>query len=148
MFNCTLFILCLSAGVQDKAATPAEQYQALLKEYERASGGGAKDDEDRLRVIGRVYRQRNELGEKFVALAEKYPNDPVAVDALMHAVWQVNGTPWPADLVGDDAARRKAITILLRDHIRSEKLGELCQRVAYGFAREYETFLRKVLEAS
>jgi hypothetical protein len=30
-----------------------------------------------------------------VELAEKYPTDPVALDALLQAIWQVNGTPWP-----------------------------------------------------
>jgi hypothetical protein len=36
-----------------------------------------------------VYNHRNELAVKFLALAEKYPDDPVALDALTHAVWQV-----------------------------------------------------------
>src|SRR5262249_51672938 len=31
------------------------------------------------------------------------------------------------------------------DHIRSDKLGPLCQRASYGFSKEYETFLRAVL---
>jgi hypothetical protein len=35
---------------------------------------------------------------------------------------------------------------LERDHIRSPKLGPACQRVSYGFRKEYETMLRAVLE--
>jgi hypothetical protein len=47
--------------------------------------------------------------------------------------------------VGEDTARAKAFELIQRDHIRSDKLGPLCQRVSYGFCKEYETFLRAVL---
>jgi hypothetical protein len=130
---------------QDKPATPAEQYQALLKEYQDASSGGAPSDEERMKLIGRVYKRRNELALKFLELAEKNPEDPVALDALTQAVWQVNTTPWPVELVGEDAARARAFELIQRDHLRSDKLGPLCQRVSYGFCKEYETFLRAVL---
>ncbi|HKB41730.1 MAG TPA: hypothetical protein VKD72_35220, partial [Gemmataceae bacterium] len=32
-----------------------------------------------------------------------------------------------------------------RDHLASDKLGALCQRVSWGFCKEYEPFLRAVL---
>jgi hypothetical protein len=126
--------------------TPAEQYKALRDEYDRASSSGVPlNDAERLQFIGRVYRHRNALAQKFLDLAEKHPTDPVALDALIQAVWQVNTTPWPVELVGEDTARAKAFELLLRDHIRSDKLGPLCQRVSYGFSKEYETFLLAVL---
>jgi hypothetical protein len=127
-------------------ATPAEQYKVLLKEYQYASGGRVSSDEERMKFVGRVYKLRNKLALKFVELAEKYPKDPIAVDALMQAVWQVNTTPWPVELVGRDDARLRAFALLQRDHIRSEKLGPACQRLSFGFCQEYETFLRAVLE--
>lgn len=77
--------------------------------------------------------------------AENNPNGPIALAALTKAVWQVNTTPWPVDLVGVDPARGRAFELLQRDHIRSDKLGPLCQRISYGFCEEYETFLRTVL---
>jgi hypothetical protein len=130
----------------DKPATPAEQYNALRKEYDRASSSGVPlTDAERLKFIGRVYKHRNALALKFLKLAEKHPNDPIALDALMQAVWQVNTTPWPVALVGEDTTRAKAFELIQRNHIRSEKLGPLCQRVSYGFCKEYETFLRAVL---
>jgi hypothetical protein len=135
-----------AAIAQDKLPTPAEQYQALRKEYDRASSSGRPlTDAERLKFIGESYKRRYEFAKKFVALAEKYPNDPVALDALVQAVWQVNGTPWPVELVGEDTARGRAFEVLQRDHIRSDKLGPLCLRVSYGFAKEYEAFLRTVL---
>jgi hypothetical protein len=131
---------------QDKSATPAEQYRTLRDEYDRASANSTPlTDAERLKFIGLVYRHRNALALRFLELAEKYPNDPIALDALTQAVWQVNGTPWPVELVGEDAARGRAFELIQRDHIRSDKLGPLCERVSYGFCKEYETFLRAVL---
>jgi hypothetical protein len=130
-------------------ATPAEQYKVLLKEYQEASSSGrVLSDEERMQFVGRTYKLRNQLALKFVDVAEKYPKDPVAVDALMQAVWQVNGTPWPVELVGKDDAQGRALTLLQRDHIRSDKLGPTCQRISFGFCQQYETFLRAVLEKS
>jgi hypothetical protein len=145
-----VLLLALSVVADDKGrgkpATPAQQYKALLEEYQGASSGRVLSDEERMKFIGRVYRRRNELAQKFVELAEKYPRDPIALDALMQATWQVNGTPWPAAVVGQDRARARAFALLQRDHIRSDRLGPVCQRVSYGFCKEYETFLRAVLE--
>jgi hypothetical protein len=130
---------------REEPATPAEQYRALLAEYDRASSSGVPlTDAERLKFIGRVYRHRNALALKFLELAEKHRDDPVALDALTKAVWQVNTTPWPVELVGEDPARARAFALILRDHARSDRLGPLCQRVSHGFGKEYETFLRAV----
>jgi hypothetical protein len=132
-------------GGQDKPPTPAEQLAAVKKEYDKTPGPGPANDEERLKFIGRVYKHHFEVARKLVALAEKYPNDPVALEALKLAVWQVNGTPWPVELVGQDAARARAFELIQRDHLGSDKLGPLCQRVSWGFCAEYETFLRAVV---
>src|SRR5262249_28274952 len=107
--------------------------------------GAPLTDAERLEFIGRSYKHRNALAAKFVELAEKYPNDPIALDALMKAVWQVNGTPWPVELVGEDTARARAFELIQRDHLRSDQRGPLCQRVSSGWCKEYETCLRAVL---
>jgi hypothetical protein len=134
---------------QEKPLTPAEQYQALRKEADRASSSGVPlTDAERLKFVGRAYKRRFEFAHKFLELAEKHPDDPIALDALMQAVWQVNGTPWPVELVGEDTARAKAFELIQRDHLQSDKLGALCQRVSWGFCKEYETFLRAVLAKS
>jgi hypothetical protein len=143
---------------QHKPATPAEQYQAILKESQdrynashkeyvaSAPKGSMPSEERRMEFVGRAYKIRYEQAARLVALAEKYPKDPIALDALIEAVWQVNTVPWPVELVGRDAARGRAFSLLERDHIRSDKLGPLCDRVSYGLCAEYETFLRAVLE--
>lgn len=147
-----LLVLLLSAAAavkgnsQSNPPSVAEQFTALRKEYDRASSSGVVlTDAERLKFIGQVYKHRNGLAQKFLDLAEKYPNDPLALDALMQAVWQVNTTPWPIELVGSDSARARALERIQRDHIRNDKLAGLCQRVSYGFCKEYESFLRAVL---
>jgi hypothetical protein len=141
--------LVAPAAVAAEQATPAEQYQALLKQYQLASSRGrALSDEERMQFVGQTYRLRNQLALRFVELAEQHPQDPIAVDALLQAVWQVNGTPWPVELVGHDDARPRAFALLQRDHLQSDKLGPTCLRISCGFCREYETFLRAVLESS
>ncbi len=143
---------------QDKPATPAEQYKAILKETQQREDashkefaasvpkGGIPPDEKRMEYIGRSYRIKFEQATKLVALAEKYPDDPITLDALTAAVWQVNTVPYPVEMVGRDDARPKAFAILRHDHIRSDKLGPLCERISYGLCAEYEPFLREVVE--
>src|SRR5262249_28458451 len=105
-------------------------------------------DEKRMEFVGRAYRIKYEQAPKLVALAEKYPKDPIALDALLEAVWQVNTVPWPVEMVGRDEARPRAFALLERHHPRSDTLGRLCERISYGLRAEYETFLRAVLEKS
>jgi hypothetical protein len=40
------------------------------------------------------------------------------------------------------------MSLLLRDHLRSDKLGPICLRINAGFRQEDETFLRTLLERS
>src|SRR4030095_9518266 len=94
--------LCVTPHVdaQDPPATPAEQYQQLLKACEVGSPGKVLSDEERTQWVGHAYKVRYEVALRFVELAEKYPTDPIAREALTQAVWQVNTTPWPVELVG------------------------------------------------
>jgi hypothetical protein len=133
----TILVLVLALHVavarvegQVKPTTPAEQFQALCKEEQAAldASSGAR--------LGKVAFQ-------FLELAEKHPKDPVALGALIRVVQLQNGTANPA---GKDSPGGRALTIVLRDHLRSEKLGAVCQRLTFGFRQEYETFLRTVLE--
>jgi hypothetical protein len=144
-----LSVVAAEGNGQGRPATPAEQYEVLRQEYDRASSSGVPlTDAERLEFVGRVYRRRTALAARFLGLAERHPNDPVALGALTQAVWQVNTTPWPAELVGEDTAAARALELIQRDHLRSDKLGPLCQRVSYGFRKEYETFLRAALAKS
>jgi hypothetical protein len=98
---------------QDPPPTPAEQYAALRKEDDVATSGGAPlTDPERLQFVGRVYQHHFAVAARFLELAEKHPEDPIALDALIQAVWQVNNTPWPVEMVGEDVARPRAFELL------------------------------------
>lgn len=141
-----LFILSLAPHVdgQGKPATPAEQFKAIRKEYDVAASGSGTTDDDRRKSIARVDQLRPGIAQKFVDLAAKYPKDPIAVDALIEAIWMVNGNSFP--IGGNDNPGFKAMTLLLRDYSQSDKLGPICQRLTTGFRPEYELFLRTLLE--
>src|SRR5262249_12992054 len=81
---------------------------------------------------------------RFLELAEGNPKDPVAVEALIQAVVMVNSTAFPAG--GKDSPGSRALALLQHDHVKSDKLGPVCQQVVFGFHKSYESFLRAVLE--
>jgi hypothetical protein len=123
-----VFGLSVVAGAvegQDKPATPAEQYKALVNEFYDATqvfSFKAKTDEERNEAVARVDKLRLRL----LDLAEKNRKDPIAVDALVQVIqqeiWLENNTAYPGD--GKDSPLVKAIALLLRDQGRSDKLGD------------------------
>jgi len=129
---------------KDKEATAAQQYKALVKEYQDAYQAWlktytqAKTNEDRVKTFG-SRPVPDKYAAKFLELAEKHPKDPAAVDAL---VWIVSNTV----AAGADAPRTKAFAVLERDHLKSAKLGEVCNTLMYRGGKESEQFLRAVLE--
>ena len=141
-----VLVLSLSmAATQDKPVAPIEQYIALLKEFGEAAHANwkATTEKERKQAAARV----EPLPLKLLELAEKNPNEPWTVDALTHVItleyWLDNYSShmgW-----GKDSRQARAIAILLRDHVRSDKLGETCKRAQFGFRQECETFLRTVL---
>ncbi|MBI4585001.1 MAG: hypothetical protein HY717_13395, partial [Planctomycetes bacterium] len=137
-----LAVAAADAKGQDKPATPVEQYQALLKERQNVPEdlSKAKSDEERKKVLARVEN----LPLRFLALAEANPEDPIALEALIQTVSWVNSTAFPAG--GKDSPGDRALALLLRDYVRSDKLGLVCQQIVFGFHRSHETFLRAVLE--
>ena len=140
-----VFTFCSSLALaQDKPAAPAEKYEALLKEERNGSDdlSKAKTTEERRQVQTRLAT----LPLRFLELAEENPNDPVALEVLIRTISSVNGTAFPVG--GKDSPGERALQLLQRDHLRSEKLGRVCQQVLFGFHRSHETFLRAVLEAN
>ena len=79
---------------QGKSAPPAQQYESLLKEHQNVPDdlANATTEDDRKKVVARLQS----LPLRFLELAEKHPQDAVALDALIQAVSIVNGTAFPA----------------------------------------------------
>src|SRR5262245_36794649 len=144
-----VLVLSLSmAATQDKPVAAAEQYKALLKEFGEAGQAHwkAATDEERKQAAARV----EPIPLQLLQLAEKNPNEPWILDALTHVItheyWLDNYSSHPG--WGKDSRQARAIAILLRDFVRSDKLGETCKRVQFGFRKECETFLRTVMETN
>ena len=139
-------VLAAAGQPKDKPAAPAEEYQALVKVYQDAMQtysealGKAKTYEDRLKVFDEVYPKPEKLAPRFLELAEKYPQDPVAFDALTWIV--VNCVRSPARI----PARAKAVAILSQDHARSERLSPICQNLANGYDEETAILLTAILD--
>jgi hypothetical protein len=146
-----VFLLGLSVVVslaecQDKPATPAEQYQAMLKQFSEAARVSylQSDPDEREKAITQI----EELAPQFLELAQRNANDPIALDALVQVInmelYLESNTSRPNR--SGERLQARAIAILLRDHVRSDRLGEASRRVMYGFSRDCETFMRTVLE--
>jgi hypothetical protein len=133
----------------------ADQYAALVQSI-RSEGPGfraaATDAERRAAVEG-----LHVVATRYVEFAEAHAADPIALEAALEAIRAVNGedsltmTSWelsasdfPRPGAGNPAGR--TVALLLRDHVRSEKLVQICLRMCYGLRPEYETFLKQVLE--
>lgn len=143
-----------TAQCQDDKGTPAEQFAAILAEYGPASGGmrTATTDLERKECVERLGK----FSLRFLELAEKFPNDPVALDALRQAVpadlstdsaalnaWEMNSGDYPAGSPDGSAAR--IVERILLDYVLREDLGPLIDRLRYGYRMEYARCLDTVL---
>ncbi len=142
-------------AVRADPGTPKQQYSAIFKEYSPVSGGmrDATTDLERKAAVERL----GSFSSKFVELAAKHPQDPIALKALRQAVqivvstdsgaqnaWEINRSDFPAGSMDGSASR--TVELVLRDHLLSEKLGPVIDRMRYGYRMEYETCLSAVLE--
>jgi hypothetical protein len=145
-----VFLLALPAvgypeKSDEKRATPEQQYKALLKDQNDAmkayqdAARKAKTQQDRNKVFAEKYPKPEKAAPRFLELAEKNPRDPVAVDAL---IWVVTRT----DTRGEDSPRDKALEILLRDHVQSDKLGPVCQGLIYSYGATESKLLHAILD--
>jgi hypothetical protein len=142
---------CLFAGFSvAQEATPSQQFDTIKKESSRSTSAPKANmtDEERIQFVGESYRRNFDAGVKYLELAEKYPNDPIALDALIQACWQVNTMPWSVRVAGEDRSSERAIAIIVKNHVTSDKLAPLCERVSYGYRKEYEALLRAVAKSN
>jgi hypothetical protein len=136
------------AQTETQPTTPATQHQAILKEFSAAARVLWEEPTDQQRQDAAARAEK--LPAKLLELAQNHPKDAVALEALIQVVtieyWLNIYTSHPG--WGKDSQQAKAIALMLRDHLDSDKLGEACKRVQSGFRQECETFLRTVLEKS
>jgi hypothetical protein len=146
----------ISATAQDQPE-PAAQYQELLKAYSTAAGSfrAATTDVERKQAVERTA----EFPQKFIELADKHRTDPVALLALRQAVqavnsldsltqqaWEMNREAFPDGCSSDSTNR--IVELLLRDHLKSDQLAPICDRMRYCVRKEFEKFLSAALESN
>ncbi|MCI0456298.1 MAG: hypothetical protein L0Z62_04895, partial [Gemmataceae bacterium] len=129
----------------DKPGTPAAKYQALVKEYNDAQQAFFREyqkatDEAKPKLVQEKMPKPEKYAPKFLELVETHPKDPAAVDALVWVATHVSGRP-----SDKDSSRAKALAILLQDHVTSDKLGGVCQRLT-RMDPTAEALLRGILE--
>lgn len=138
----------MSKATSDKLEEPAGQFRTLSNEFNRVAYAWRQADSDteQRALLARIAH----IPLQMLELARSHPQDPIALDALTQVVtqeyWINTYTAHPG--WGNASPQAAAIAILLRDHLNSDKLGEACKRVQFGFRQECETFLRTALEKS
>lgn len=126
-----------------KALSPAEQLAAIEKEYRQkerdlfAAYNKAKTREEKRKVLA-DRPDTAAYARKALAVARKYPNDPVAVKALVFAVQNGRGSPAQAEAVG----------ILVHNHLDSAELSKVVELLASSESPEAEKDLRTIIEKS
>jgi RNA polymerase sigma factor (sigma-70 family) len=142
-----------SAAPTPKMPTPAEQYRALLKSYDDAMraytrlGENAKGQAELQAIYKDISIPEKDFNPRFLALAERYPNDPVAIDAL---VWIVEQTMryWDGHNLNMAETMSRTVEVLARDHLGDARLGPLCLKLVNYPSPRREVFLRAVAERS
>jgi hypothetical protein len=126
---------------QESERTPSKQQEALVKEYQTLLDAFEKayreiqDEAQQEAFYEKDHPQPERFYSHFMALAEKHPQDPAAVDAL---IWVVTHSFYESR---DEATQKKAWDRLRENHLTSEKLP-----LVFDWADE--KFLRVVLEKS
>lgn len=144
-----LLALLPALQAQDKAEKkpPAEQYQALVKEFDTAQKDfqkairEAKTPKDKQKVFQEKYPRPDKFAERFLELAEKNPKDPAAIDALGWIVSKVRVAK-----SDPKSPRTKALKMLLQDHVQSEKIASVCPSLGNTVDEDSKNLLQAVLD--
>lgn len=126
---------------EDKPTSLRQQYDALVKEYLQARQNcnnaldDAKTNEEQQKAREQYQAKRRRIAAELLALAEKYPEDPVAIDALSKLF----------TLGGWDQEQKKAADLLRRDYLQSDKIAPICQSLARFVSDDTEALLRTIL---
>ena len=144
-------VVCVKAD--NKPITPAQQYATLLKKYNPASGAFRKAKTDRERKI--AVDRFGLLAPEFLKLADTNPKDPIALKALRQAIqavgstdsaamntWEINRADFPSR--NKDKTAGKIVSVILRDHARSDKLGPVIDRMRYAYRMEFAECLHTI----
>ena len=137
------------ARAVEAKTSPAERYKALVKKYDDAlkiyqeAVAKATTAAEQSEIAMRIMPTAKEHTPAFVALAEEFPADPVAVDALIWAANLALGSVYKPDDPGGRAYAR-ALEILARDHADEPRVGAYCRNLPLSPVTIKGDFLRAI----
>lgn len=129
-----------------KSLTPSQMLQAIQKEYAEDVGKiekaleAAKSPEEQRKLFKQIQERSSLYLPRYLAIVEKFPKDPVVVEALTAALGLGPNT--------DQEQLKKVFSIILSDHTSNEKLTPVVQQLGYNLDPETAEFLRKIAEKS
>lgn len=136
VLTASLAVTVRAADKQDPSI--ASEYERLSKQFEDARQeyvrASQKANEEELKSL--KYPDVRKHAREMLALAEKNPKDPAAVDPLIVALRSARY---------EEAVAPRAIELLQAHHIESEKLGAICHVLGYGSAKDVTGFLAEVI---
>src|SRR5262245_33550704 len=124
---CVASLLALVGIVRADDERPKAKFDALVKEYKEKIADyskeyeSAKTEAERSKILRDKAPKMEHYTPKFLEIAKNSPKDPIAFDAL---AWVMTNT-WG---IGKDAD--SAVTVLIRDHVESPRMAELCEALA------------------
>ena len=183
----TLLLMVAAVGAQEKKeetkeppASAAEQLDQLISEHRQALSDflgkyrEAKTDEEKQKLVEELYPRPEKFAERFMELAAKNADDPVALKALSWVVSNAGYSPSgqkAAQLLMDSVEKDptdpaalnalvlivtqtmgpnadKAGKLLVEHHMDSEQLGQVCWGLIYSRSEGAQDLLRQVLDKS
>jgi AhpC/TSA family len=145
-----LLWLCGTGGLpadEPKPPTPAEEFQAILKEAQQAQEefrkayGAAKTDEERQRVLKESGTKSSVnspyFADKFLELIRNHPKDPAALDAFRRLL-----------AMGDGPQNREAAKLVIDHWIENERIADVCKTLVYYSGDAGDTLLRAAIVRS
>jgi AhpC/TSA family len=125
-----------------QAASVKEGMAALEAELRETSTSlrqkfeNAQTDAEKKKIRDQFLEIRAGFAGKYLALAERFPKDPEAFEALMHAVYVGNGNK--------DA--NKAVELLASRFADHERIGGVCMQLATSDAAGVDALARAVID--
>lgn len=149
-----LFSLSAAAG-SEEAPTPVERYRQHRMDYNIVSReiARSKTVEDRKAVA----RRFDEFAKKFLDIADQHPTDPITLSAIRSAVQAIVSTDSRAQNIAEfhpgtlvvgssDGSAQRVVELVLRDHLQSNKLAPICDRMRFSFRPEFEQLFVAVIK--
>jgi len=113
--------------------TPAEAFKAIMDKAVKEFRAATKNEDKQVAL--------KDAAEKLIALAQQNPKDPIALQAITTVVGGM-----PLEDKGKDGPKAKALALLKKDFMKSDKLAGIIPRLAMSDDADVADFLKSVAD--